>query len=121
MEGILCEDANETDTLHLPKEAEFTINLMLRKLRLPPLNLYNLSQSYFTFFNGRKVKYSTNIYLNFKKYTIGLGTPLKKLRKSTGAREIAFSKLLQKDRQIKRTIVRTNEQKQKKDCRQSHS
>ena len=79
-----------------PKEGEFTINLLLDKLRLPPLNLFNLSQYYFTFFKGQKVRCCTKIYLNFKKYTIGMSTALKKLRKLTDAREIDFSKLYKK-------------------------
>ena len=60
-EGIVCVDAN--DTVALPEEAEFTLKVSRGKLKLPPLNLYDFSQYCYTFFQARKNKCCTKIYL----------------------------------------------------------
>ena len=58
---IVCEDENET--VDLPKEAEFTLNLSRRKLKLQPINLYDFSQYCYCFFKTRKQKCCTKIFL----------------------------------------------------------
>ena len=50
-------------SLHLPEEAEFTLKLSRGKLRLPPLNLFDLSQYYYAFFKSRLKKCCTKIFL----------------------------------------------------------
>ena len=65
-ENIVCLDTN--DTALLPEEAEFTVKVSHGKLKLPPLNLYDLSQYYFTFFKARKSKCCTKIYLQAFRY-----------------------------------------------------
>ena len=47
-EGIICSDADEV--ISLPQESEFTQNLSRGKLKLPPINLYDLSQYYYACF-----------------------------------------------------------------------
>jgi hypothetical protein len=60
-EKIVCTDAN--DLVSLPEESEFTIKLSRGKLKLPPINLYDLSQYYYTFFKSRTAKCCTKIFL----------------------------------------------------------
>ena len=60
-EKIVCEDENET--VDLPKEAEFTLNVSRGKLKLPPINLYDFSQYCYCFFKTRKQKCCTKIFL----------------------------------------------------------
>ena len=60
-EKLICLDAN--DTVSLPEEAEFTIKVSRGKLKLLPLNLYDLAQYYYAFFKARNVKCCTKIYL----------------------------------------------------------
>ena len=70
-EKIVCLDEN--DAVPLPKESEFTTKVSRGKLKLTPLNLYDLSQYYYTYFKGRTAKCCTKIYLQafrkFYKYT----------------------------------------------------
>ena len=60
-EKIVCEDENET--VELPKEAEFTLNVSRGKLKMPPINLYDFSQYCYCFFKSRKEKCCTKIFL----------------------------------------------------------
>ena len=46
-EGIVCTDAG--DVVSLPPESEYTLILSHGKLKLPPINLYDLSQYYCVF------------------------------------------------------------------------
>ena len=60
-EGIVCSDADEV--ISLPQESEFTQNLSRGKLKLPPINLYDLSQYYYAFFKSRNRKCCTKIII----------------------------------------------------------
>ena len=59
---MVCEDAKEVVS-SLPKESEFTLNLSRGKLKLPPINLYDLSQYYYAFFKARGTKCCTKIFM----------------------------------------------------------
>ena len=58
---IVCED--EDETVVLPTEAEFTLNVSRGKLKLPPINLYDFSQYCYCFFKARKQKCCTKVFL----------------------------------------------------------
>ena len=60
-EEILCEDENELASL--PPVSEFTIKLSRGKLKLLPINLYDLAQYYYAFFKARNPKCCTKIFL----------------------------------------------------------
>ena len=47
-EGIVCTDAG--DAMPLPPKSEFTLKLSCGMLKLPPINLYALSQCYICIF-----------------------------------------------------------------------
>ena len=59
-EGIICSD--EYDTTILP-ESEFTVQLSRGGLQLPPIDLYDLSLYYYSFFKLRSAKCCTKIFL----------------------------------------------------------
>ena len=60
-QNIVCLDEN--DTVPLPEASEFTTKVSRGKLKLPPLDLYDLSQYYYSFFKARTAKCCTKIYL----------------------------------------------------------
>ena len=60
-EGIIWPDVDEG--ISLPQESEFTQNLSRGKLKLPPINLYDLSLYYYAFFKSRNRKCCTKIFL----------------------------------------------------------
>ena len=59
-QGRNCVDENEQSSL--PPESEFTIKLSRGKLKLPPINLYDLAQYYYAFFKARNPKCCTKIF-----------------------------------------------------------
>ena len=93
---VFCENTNEiSDTLHLTKEAEFTINLLSGKLQL---STYNLSQYCFTFFKGRKVKSCTKMHLQvFQEKCNSTGYTFKNIEKTDRHLCNWFLKYLQRD------------------------
>ena len=64
-----CVDAS--DTVALPEEAEFTLKVLRVKLKLPPLNMYDVFQYCYTFFQTRKNNCCTKIYLQAFRYFHG--------------------------------------------------
>ena len=68
-EGIVCTDAG--DVVSLPPESEFTLTLSSGKLKLPPMNIYDLSQYYYAFFKARNTMCCTKIFLEAFKKTHG--------------------------------------------------
>ena len=65
-EGIICADAD--DAAPPPEESEFTQKLSRGKLKLPPIDLYDLAQYNYAFFKSRKAKCCTKLFLEgFKK------------------------------------------------------
>ena len=65
-EEIVCVDENEQASL--PPESEFTIKLYRGKLKLPPINLYDLGQYYYAFFKARNPECCTKIFLSAFQY-----------------------------------------------------
>ena len=61
-EEIVCVDENEQASL--PPQSEFTIKLSRGKLKLPPINLYDLAQYYYAFIKARNPKCCTKILLS---------------------------------------------------------
>ena len=54
----------ENEQASLPPESEFTIKLSRGKLKLPPINLYDLAQYYYALFKARNPKCCTKIFLS---------------------------------------------------------
>ena len=66
-EGIFCTDAG--DAVPLPPEYEFTLKLSRGKLKMPPINLYDLSQYYYAIIKARNAKCCAKIFLEAFKET----------------------------------------------------
>ena len=65
-EGIVCTDAG--DVVSLPPESEFTLTLSRGKLKLPPINLYDLSQHYYV--KTYTICHNTTMYKLIRSVTI---------------------------------------------------
>ena len=65
MENIVCVDRDTAASL---PQSKFAVNLSRGCLYLPPVNLYDLSLYYYSFFKSKEVKCCTKIFLQAFEY-----------------------------------------------------
>ena len=82
-EEIVCEDENELASL--PPVSEFTIKLSRGKLKLPPINLYDLEQYYYAFLKQETLNVVQRYFLQLSRKSMNiLGIHFHKLMRSIG-------------------------------------